>query len=457
VKCQPIVSIEKPEKCPACGATDFEQDPDVLDTWFSSWLWPFATMGWPEKTATLKKFYPTTDLVTGPDIIFFWVARMIMAGYEFMGKKPFDNVYYTGIIRDSQGRKMSKSLGNSPNPLDLIAKYGADGLRFGLMLIAPKGQDILFSEDRIEIGRNFMNKLWNASRYVMMNLDSEGELKIDEKSLTQADKWILNRLDHVIELVNSSLDIYQFDTAARALYQFVWGEYCDWYLELSKNQITKSPALKENTQAVLIHVLRDIVKLLHPYAPFITEEIWQKLNEKDDTIMFADFPKPPKKIKFDKEASEMSAVMDAIKALRNIRGEHNIKPSKEISATLITKNKALLKVLEDNRDHFRLAKLSSLAIESTFEASEDGATAIAGEIEVFVPFEGVIDVKEEVDRLAKEITKIESNVARLSGKLSNKKFVSNAPEDIVNKEKTKLAEANAELDKLKMALGKLST
>jgi len=290
---------------------------------------------------------------------------------------------------------------------------------------------------------------------VMMNLDSDGELKIDEKSLTQADKWILNRLDHVIKLVNDSLDIYQFDTASRAIYQFVWGEYCDWYLELSKNQMTKSPALKENTQAVLIHVLKDIVKLLHPYAPFITEEIWQKLTATDDTIMFADFPKPPKKIKYDKEAAEMEAVMEAIKALRNIRGEHNIKPSKEICATLITKNSSLIKVLEDNRDHFRLAKLSDLSIESKFEAKEDGATAIAGEIEVFVPFAGVIDVKEEVDRLTKEITKLEGNVARLSGKLSNKKFVSNAPKEIVDKEKIKLSEAEAELETLKEALDKL--
>lgn len=460
-ECPPIVSEESPTKCPKCGGTDLVQDPDVLDTWFSSWLWPFATMGWPEKTADLKKFYPTTDLVTGPDILFFWVARMIMAGFEYMGERPFDNVYYTGIIRDSKGRKMSKSLGNSPDPLHLIDRYGADGLRFGLMLIAPKGQDILFSEERIEVGRNFMNKLWNASRYVMMNVSSDrgstSSPRTDVSNLSLADKWIINRLQQTTTYVNNALDQYQFDAASRALYQFVWGEYCDWYLELSKTQMSsKNEDVKNATQSTLLMVLNNIVKLLHPFAPFITEEIWLKLNPEKETIMYDKYPESPKKVEFEKEAGEMDMVMEIIRSVRNIRGEHNIKPSKEISATLIAHNKDISASLEENRRYIKdLAKVSELNIETDGRPSGDGATAVAGPVEVFVPFAGLIDVKEEKERLSKEIAKVTSNVQRLEGKLSNDKFVNNAPAEIVEKEKGKLREAKVELNKLQDALEKL--
>lgn len=470
-KCSPMVSTEKPTKCPKCGSTNLRQDNDVLDTWFSSWLWPFATMGWPNKTDDLKKFYPTTDLVTGPDIIFFWVARMIMASYEYMDEKPFDNVYFTGIIRDSQGRKMSKSLGNSPDPLDLIDKYGSDGLRFGLMLIAPKGQDILFSEDRIEVGRNFMNKLWNASRFIMMNLtpDSTIARSNDSTNLSLADKWILNRLEHTIREVNKALDHYQFDTAAQAIYQFVWREYCDWYLELTKTQLNGPQ--KESTLSILIHVLDKILKMLHPYAPFITEEIWQKLQpfvaselaltgkaSFAATIMFSEYPLQSKKIEHEKEAAEMQSVMDVISAIRNIRGEHNVSPTKPIEVILRTHDKNTLKTLErDKKFIVDLSKVGALTINLGGESIKKSATSVAGNVDIFVPLAGLIDLEAEKTRLTKEISKIEKNILGTEQKLANKNFVDRAPKEVVEKERDKIKELKGEEEKLKRSLEELST
>lgn len=469
-QCPPIVSIERPARCPVCGGTDFEQDPDVLDTWFSAWLWPFATMGWPEKTQDLKKFYPTTDLVTGPDIIFFWVARMIMAGFEFMGEKPFNNVYFTGIIRDALGRKMSKSLGNSPDPLDLIDKYGADGLRFGLMMIAPKGQDILFSEDRVEVGRNFMNKLWNASRFVLMNvkeapkyLSTDSELRTSNFKLNLADKWILNRLNHTIKDVKKALDGYQFDSAARMLYQFVWREFCDWYIEISKSSLyqDKSKDEKEKTQSLLIYLLDNIVRLLHPYAPFITEEIWQKLPVERGglkTIVFAKYPRAPKKIPFEKEAKEMQLAMDVIATIRNIRGEHNISPAKKLNVILYIEDKTSRAMIEDAKSYiFDLAKAGNLSIMSGGSRPRKAVAAVAGPVEIFVPFEGIINIEAERARLSKEIAKVEKNIGEVNSKLSNERFVERAPREVVEKERARLDEAVAELEKLKAALKKLDS
>ncbi len=492
-KCPPIVSIERPAKCPHCGATEFKQENDVLDTWFSSWLWPFATMGWPNKTAELKRFYPTSDLVTGPDIIFFWVARMIMAGFEFMGEKPFSNVYFTGIIRDEQGRKMSKSLGNSPDPLDLIDKYGADGLRFGLMLIAPKGQDILFSEDRVEVGRNFMNKLWNASRFVMMNVMSSPRTRGSPEytgsplttagmtDLTLADKWILNRLQHTTKNVNTALDHYQFDTAAHTLYQFVWGDFCDWYLELAKTQMA-APA----TQHILLHTLDNILRMLHPFAPFITEEIWQMVsachcegsspkqspagdcfppncrragaNARNDILLHADYPAPSKKIEHAKEANEMQAIMDVISAIRNIRGEHNVAPGKQIEVTLRAHGPDAIKTLEHGRKYISdLARVSELNIVTGGHAPKGCATAVATGIDIFIPLAGMIDLGAEKTRLTKEIARIETYIKSTEGKLSNKNFVERAPRDVVEKERERLITAKAECEKLRHAVEELNS
>lgn len=460
--CEVIVAENIPEKCPHCGSTDLKQDPDVLDTWFSSWLWPFATMGWPEENQLLNKFYPTTDLVTGPDIIFFWVARMIMAGYEFMGKKPFDNVYFTGIIRDSQGRKMSKSLGNSPNPLDIIDRFGADGLRFGLMLIAPKGQDILFSEDRIEVGRNFMNKLWNASRFVLMNVgeDLSEANKIEkfnaELKLSLADKWIVAELGRVSREVNKALDEYQFDTGVQLMYHFVWGAYCDWYVELAKTQLASTDdECKINTKKTLIYVLDGILKLMHPFAPFITEEIWQKLGFEKETITFGPYPEENRKHAFENEVKNMQLIMDVINSIRNIRGEHSIKPGKKIDAFIVAHDKKTESIFEAHKYYINdLAKVESLSIVDK-EPLADGATAVAGTVEVFVPFAGLIDVEEEKTRLAKEIAKVASNIERINAKLSNKNFVAKAPATVVLKEKERIADAEEELKKLEQAKLKL--
>ncbi|MBI2092378.1 MAG: class I tRNA ligase family protein, partial [Deltaproteobacteria bacterium] len=452
------VGLTPPDKikCKKCGCIEWKQDEDVLDTWFSSWLWPFATLGWPNKTAELKKFYPTSDLVTGPDIIFFWVARMIMAGFEFMDERPFDNVYFTGIIRDSQGRKMSKSLGNSPDPLNLIDKYGADGLRFGLMLIAPKGQDILFSEDRIEVGRNFMNKLWNASRFVMMNLQDGKKptnQRTNEPTHTLADKWILNRLQHTLSDVNKALDHYQFDTAAQALYQFVWGDFCDWYLELAKNQMQTDKA--DATRSVLIRVLDNILRMLHPFAPFITEEIWQMLQK--ETIMLAEYPKAAKKVEYEKESREMISIMEIISAIRNIRGEHNVPPAKAIDATLRAHSKEAFKTIEHGKNYIKeLAKLAKTTLAIDAIKPEKCATAIAGNADIFIPLAGMINVEDEKTRLMKEIERLEKYIQSVETKLANKNFVERAPKEVVDKERARIVQAKTEHQKLAHAVNELS-
>ena len=460
-KCPPIVSLEIPAKCPKCGGTNLRQDEDVLDTWFSSWLWPFATMGWPEKTDDLKKFYPTTDLVTGPDIIFFWVARMIMAGHQFTGKKPFSNVYYTGIIRDSLGRKMSKSLGNSPDPLDLIDLYGADGVRFGLMMIAPQGQDILFTQERLEIGRNFCNKLWNATRFVLMNLgDTKPECRLKDviksKELSLADKWIINRLGHTIREVNVALNTYEFDGAARTLYQFVWRDFCDWYLELSKVSLNRE---------TLVTVLSAVLELLHPYMPFITEELWQQIKEqvkveakvKDvKSIMFEDYPAPSKTIPFEDEAAHLETVKKIIDAIRNIRGEHNIKPQQQIEATVKISSDAANTLIEEHRAYIEnLAALGKLTISKDAKKPADVATAIIDDVEIWVPWKGLIDVEAERARVSKEIARVESEMGIANGKLSNESFVSKAPPQVVAQQREKMSALEGKLTKLKDSLSKL--
>jgi len=487
--CPPIVSMETPTRCPKCNGTNLRQDEDVLDTWFSSWLWPFATMGWPQKTADLKKFYPTSALVTGPDIIFFWVARMIMAGFEFMGKKPFSNVFFTGIIRDSLGRKMSKSLGNSPDPLDLIDSYGADGVRFGLMLIAPQGQDILFSQERLEIGRNFCNKLWNATRFVLMNVGEtphpsplpqgerakcEGTFNIPspprgegrgEGVLNLADKWILNRLEHAIRDVNQALDTYEFDNAARLLHQFVWRDFCDWYVELSKVHLYGEDAkARQANISTLVTVLCAILKLLHPYMPFITEELWQQLQEVESeaaqdvkSIMFAEYPKPSKTIPYEEEAARLETVKKVIDAIRNIRGEHNIKPQQVIETTVIIKSAADQMLLENNRPYITAsAGVGQFNITRSVTKPEGVATAVVEDMEILVPWKGLIDVDAERTRLNKEIAKLVSEAESVINKLGNESFVSKAPPAIVAQQREKLLATEEKLAKLKDALNKLT-
>ncbi len=478
-------------------AEGWTQDPDVLDTWFSSWLWPFATMGWPENTETLKKFYPTTDLVTGPDIIFFWVARMIMAGYEWMGEMPFRNVYFTGIIRDKQGRKMSKSLGNSPDPLDLINQYGADALRFGIMRSAPAGQDLLFDEQSVELGRNFCNKLWNACRFRQMQSQNaasvplaegqerqqdaggtsafEFEAEIQTSLLTSDDKWILLKLNAAIREVTDALNGYRFNEAANALYRFFWSEYCDWYVEATKAvlQVPDDPsnprvaARKQNTLAVMDFVLSNTLRLFHPFLPFITEELWQGMgfngdlprDQGGDTIMFARWPKP-----FDPEFRDFYALDDCylervdnkyelVRQGRNLRSEARIAPNVKLHF--------VLKPVNDLPPH-DLAVLKILLNAEQFEVNAEftppkgalrAATALG---ELFLPLEGLIDFAAERVRLEKELAKITAEIETVTQKLANPNFTQKVPPKVLAEHQQRLVDWQAKLAQVKAALDGLA-
>ncbi|MCF7797119.1 MAG: valine--tRNA ligase [Candidatus Marinimicrobia bacterium] len=456
-----MVQVDAPEKCSVCDHGTLKQDEDVLDTWASSWLWPFVVHSWPEESEDLKYYYPTNDLVTGPDIIFFWVARMIIAGQEFMGDVPFNNVYFTSIIRDAQGRKMSKSLGNSPDPLDLIAKYGADTLRYGIMLMAPKGQDILFSEDRLEVARNFMNKVWNASRFVLMNLDFE--ITADDlnpgkwQDLELADRWILHRMNETVKKINDQLEKFGFNDGAWTLWEFIWSQFCDWYIEIIKIRMYDgTPEQKRQALSVAIYVLRNIMKLFHPYAPFISEEIWQqvKLAEEPDLIV-ADFPRFDKRF-VSTDVDEMEFIQQIITQIRTIRSEMNVPPSKEIAIIGRPANAAQGARLEKVADYLKkLARVSELTLDPNAKKPKGSATAMVEKLELFIPLEGLIDVEKEVERLEKEITSKSGFINGLNKKLSNENFVNRAPAEVVTAEREKLVQAEAALAKLEESLKSL--
>lgn len=437
----------------------FTQDPDVLDTWFSSWLWPFATMGWPEKTDTLQKFYPTTDLVTGPDIIFFWVARMIMAGFEWMGELPFRNVYFTGIIRDKQGRKMSKSLGNSPDPLDLIAQYGADALRFGVMRSAPLGQDILFDEKNVELGRNFCTKLWNAARFRQMQ-GGETEGEIEPAQLGLDDKWILLRLDRAIQDVSGALEEYRFSDAAQALYSFFWSEFCDWYLEASKGALgSGDPARQANTLAVIDFCLGHVLRLFHPFMPFITEELWHGLGYVADlpvdqggrTIGFAPWPKPwgadfHTHYGLTPEAERAATgKYETVNHGRSLRRDFNIASNKRIRFVLKPNGElpeAEVQVLK------LLLNAEVLEVSPAYQPPRGTPAALTPLGELFLPLEGLIDPAAERERLARELAKVESEIAKVSTKLNSDSFVAGAPPPVVAEHRKRLEEWKAKLAQL---------
>jgi valyl-tRNA synthetase len=441
----------------------FVQDPDVLDTWFSSWLWPFATMGWPEQTDTLKKFYPTTDLVTGPDIIFFWVARMIMAGYEYMDELPFQNVYFTGIIRDKQGRKMSKSLGNSPDPLDLIAKFGADALRFGVMRAAPLGQDILFDEQNVELGRNFCNKLWNACRFRQMQ-GGEVQSEIEPTLLSTDDKWILLKLDAALREVTIALNEYKFSDATAVLYRFFWSEYCDWYVEASKAVFFGTDAArKANTLAVIDFVLSHTVRMFHPFLPFITEELWHGMgyatdmpdNQGGKTIMFAPWPMPldddfKGHYGLDDCYLEMGDTKyDLVSQGRNLRRAANIGASKKI--------KYILKPVTFMPPHeVEVLKLllnaETVELNADFQPGKGTLTARNNLGELHLPTEGLIDVAAEQARLNKELEKIEAEIAKVEAKLANPSFTEKVPVTVLQEHQQRLAEWQGKREHVKTAL-----
>ncbi len=450
-----------PTVCPKCGCKNIKQDEDVLDTWFSSWLWPFSTLGWPENNEDLKYYYPTQDLVTAPDIIFFWVARMIMAGYEFMGELPFKNVYFTGLIRDLQGRKMSKSLGNSPDPLDVIEQYGADALRYGMMLIAPKGHDILFDTAQIELGRNFMNKLWNASRFVLMNVDENtqmGQLPKD-RDLETADKWILAQLKRTIESVDKNLAEYRFNDAAKDIYDFTWNYFCDWYIELIKSRLYSDDTERKNTALLTaVFVLRNIVKLLHPFAPFITEEIWQSIkSETEKDLIVSEWPKAEILSKAEKAVKEMNLLMGVITAIRTIRSEMTVPPSKKADVLIGGGSDLTRDILNEQKDYIHsLAKVENLTIAAGVEKPDLASSAVVGDLEIFVPLAGLIDIDKEKERLEKEIAGFEGRIRGIQGKLNNPNFVSRAPENVVDHERNKLAKYEETLALLKENYQKLA-
>ena len=439
--------------CPKCGKP-VRQEEDVLDTWFSSALWPFSTMGWPDKTEDLARYYPTSVLVTGYDIIFFWVARMIFSGMEHMGEKPFDTVFIHGLVRDAKGRKMSKSLGNGIDPLEIIEKYGADALRFALASGNAPGNDMRFSDEKIESARNFANKLWNASRFVLMNMNDESDCKLPPvNDLALEDKWILSRFNRLAKEVRENIDRYELGVALALIYDFAWDVFCDWYIELSKNRLYDEGSKEAKTAiSVLGYVLTGILKLLHPYMPFITEEIYQALPHEDESIMISAYPVFDEALLFPEEEAAMEKVLDAIRAIRARRAEMNVLPSRKTKLYMVTKDEAIFRAAEG---FFRkLAGASEVLFPVSYE--DEGAVSIVTDaVTVYIPLADMIDFEKERARLSKELEKMEGEIKRLSGKLSNEGFLAKAPEAVVAAEKEKLAKYEATKESLLAELKKL--
>ena len=455
------VSMETPGKCSKCGSDELRQETDVLDTWFSSALWPFSTMGWPDQTDELKTFYPTTCLVTGFDILFFWVARMMMMGLHFMDKVPFTDVYIHALVRDAQGHKMSKSKGNVIDPLTVIDEYGTDAFRFTLAAFAAQGRDIKLAEERIAGYRNFCNKVWNAARFTLMNLEgfNPDGLTLQKMELSQGDKWILHRLNETARIVDETLTGYRYNESAMALYQFTWSEFCDWYLELSKQDIYNgTPERKQAVQYVLWYTLENLLRLLHPFMPFITEEIWQALpgTKTTPTIMQAPYPATLAEQSFPEDAAGMERVMAVIGGIRNIRGEMEVPPSKQIAVILSCESEASQLLMKHNESAIiSLARVSDLAIGHGIEKPEDASIQVAGDVQIFVPLKGLVDVAAEEERLLKEIGKVGKEIEMFSKKLESPAFVDRAPAEIVAKERQKLADVTEKKLVLEESLGKI--
>jgi valyl-tRNA synthetase len=458
-----IVSKETPTSCQKCGSHRLTPETDVLDTWFSSALWPFSTMGWPRQTKLLKRFYPTSVLVTGFDILFFWVARMMMMGLKFMGDVPFRDVYIHGLVRDERGEKYSKTRGNVVDPLDLINRFGADALRFTLAALTMPGSDLKLSESRTEGYRHFANKIWNASRFALMNLDKFNVDKMTKevlpKEFSLPDRWIRGRLNQVIREVQKSLEEYKFNEASHALYHFIWHEFCDWYLELAKLFLYKEGGKKRQnlTKRTLLEVLDSILRLLHPFMPFITEEIWQQFPQRkeNESIMIAEFPKPNERYDDKAVEDEMALIIEVTNALRNIRGEMNLPPGEQITVLLRTKSKEIEKRLQENQSFIQL-----LALVKEFKFGQDiekplYSTFVAvQDVEIFVPMDRS-RMEEEAKRLQKEIVKIEKESGFVLKKLSNEQFLSKAPPEIVQEVKEKALEFRSQREKLEESLNKI--
>ena len=441
--------------CPKCSSP-VRQDEDVLDTWFSSALWPFSTLGWPDKTADLERYYPTSTLVTGYDIITFWVSRMIFSGLEHIGEKPFSTVFIHGLVRDAQGRKMSKSLGNGIDPLKIIDEYGADALRFALATGNAPGNDMRFSDEKIEAARNFANKLWNASRFVLMNLtESDEELLTlpEESELAIEDKWILARLNKLVKTVNDNIESYEVGVALGEIYSFTWDLFCDWYIEMAKSRTFEAGTPAALTaKRVLVYVLTNILKLLHPYMPFITEEIYQALPHKDESIMVSSYPVYSQKLEYAKEEDDVDRIITCITAIRARRAEMNVPPSKKAKLFVVTKYEktfaATAKILE------KLASASEVIITDKYES--DDAVMIATDAgSLYIPLSEVIDFEKERARLTAEMKKNDGEIERLEKKLSNEGFVAKAPAAVIEGERAKLKKYLETREALTVALAKL--
>ncbi len=458
-----MVRREAPTQCDQCGGSTIVQDEDVLDTWFSSWLWPFSTMDWPEDAPELKYFYPTNALVTAPDIIFFWVARMIMAGLEFMGDVPFRDVYFNGLIRDAQGRKMSKTLGNGIDPLAMVEKYSADAVRFSLLMLTSEGQDINLAESNFEIGRNFSNKLWNAFRFLALSYAAEEipDLLQDQDYLRHpdqlqlADRWILSRLHQTIEKVTVALNEFHFNEAVDNLYSFFWREYCDWYLELIKPRLYGQDAsARKFALSIGIYVLRHLMKLLHPFIPFITEEIWQsvKLPQEPDLIV-SEWPVPDKKYLNDTAELNLLLIQQIIGAIRNIRGEMNVPPQKQAHVLISSSSEEQLQLIRSNQIYITtLARLAGLELGKNLAKPRFAASAVVADVEIFMPLEGLIDFEVEKKRLSKEITRLEQQIQAIRKKLDNQDFIAKAPTEVIDREKQKINDFQTSLVKLQTNL-----
>jgi len=456
------VELEDPTKCAKCGSEKLKQDEDVLDTWFSSGLWPFSTMGWPDETPELKKYYPTSVLVTGFDIIFFWVARMIMSGMKFMEEIPFRDVYIHALVRDEHGHKMSKSRGNVIDPIIMMDKYGTDAFRFTLAAFAAQGRDVILSEKRIEGYRSFTNKIWNATRFILMNLGEDfKQTDIDVSKLEKFDKWILNSLNITVKSVTKALEEYKFNEAATLLYEFWWHEFCDWYVELVKQRIYgNDESMKDSSDTakqVLFHVLKKGLQLLHPIMPFITEEIWSKIKSSDEPdIIVSSWPEFNENFEFSQEFEYTETFKEIIYKIRNIRGEMGITPDKKVDVVFKTSVDSLSEIVKNEGVHIKaLAKVENIDINDSYVPDKTDASAVMTDLEIFMPLKGAIDIDKEKARLEKEIGKISAELKRVEGKLSNEKFISKAPEAVINKEKSKQNEFMEIISKLIESLDKL--
>ena len=460
-----IIALENPKFCPKCGGANIQQDEDVLDTWFSSWLWPFATFGWPvlgrKEEQELKFFYPTQALVTAQEIIFFWVARMIMAGMYFVKEVPFRDVYIHGTVRDASGAKMSKSLGNIIDPLEIIKQYGCDALRFSIISLVATGQDVFLSREKFASGRNFANKIWNAARFILMNLDKEkanADLCIFAKGITDLkDKWILSRFYQTLDNVSSALDNFRFNDAAKTVYEFFWHQFCDWYIELAKpilvdsrQSTVDSKKQKETTQIVLYKVFEKTLRIMHPLMPFISEEIWQNLPHEGKSIMAASWPHLQKQLINKKAEQKMQKIISCITAIRNIRSVWEIEPTKRIEVKISAGTAALEKLLKAHAGYVKdLARIETLEIAKKIKRPKSSAVAVVVDMEIFVPLEGVIDVTKEAARLKQKIKDLENILRNTDKKLKNKQFLRRAPKEVVARELEKKQQLKESLKKLK--------